>query len=423
MTTTELQPRAVTPVPAGRGRWRLTLHSRQFVNNVRWDQTLIAELVRARGRRLDQTWNAPAQLTFTLDGDAPTAGLVRELQTDVMAWRWDENTGQDVAMFRGIVTHAEDQLNENTNVVTFTCQDYGAMLQRRIATVAYAYNDDQDVVVNQIMTWGQTNSGGGTNFAPGWFLPINSYRTNPDGTPRAGLTGQTRIRNYAPQTVAFQALDDLAHVQGGFDWDVVPAARLPGTYYVDALRVFYPRQGVTRNDVALVYGSTVSGLTRTVNSADYANYVRVIGNNGSADPAAPQVYGEAWNTDANNVTVNPVGLWQTGLNAADVTLNQTLQDQAAGLLALDGTLVASWNVTMRPDAYQFGYPNMGDVVPLIVVAGRLNVNTQVRVVAISYAPTDDGDEQVSLTVGRPAVQSIAGQIDQNAQDVADLARK
>ena len=44
---------------------------------------------------------------------------------------------------------------------------------------------------------------------------------------------------------------------------------------------------------------------------------------------------------------------------------------------------------------------MGDVVPLIVQSGRLNVNTNVRVVGITYAIGDDGQEDVTLTVGRP----------------------
>jgi hypothetical protein len=45
---------------------------------------------------------------------------------------------------------------------------------------------------------------------------------------------------------------------------------------------------------------------------------------------------------------------------------------------------------------------MGDVVPLVVQSGRLNVSTTVRVLGITYDIGDDGQEDVALTVGRPA---------------------
>ena len=44
---------------------------------------------------------------------------------------------------------------------------------------------------------------------------------------------------------------------------------------------------------------------------------------------------------------------------------------------------------------------MGDVVPLIIQSGRLNVNTTIRVVGITYDIGDDGQEDVTLTLGRP----------------------
>ena len=44
--------------------------------------------------------------------------------------------------------------------------------------------------------------------------------------------------------------------------------------------------------------------------------------------------------------------------------------------------------------------SMGDVVPLVVNSGRLNVNATIRILGITYAIGDDGQEDVSLTVGR-----------------------
>ena len=407
-------------LPPGRGRWRLTLHNRPFTPTS-WQNTIIAQLDTARSRSLTQQWNQPAQLAFTLDGHSPEAKLVQELTTEVIAWRWAEPPyAQDQMVFRGVVDHSEDELSENTMTTNYVCHDYAALWQRRYNTAAYTVTQrDQDLLVADFAYMASTvSTSSGTALTPGSFLPLTVMQVNPNNTIRAAQSGQLRDRTYPPQTQVFEMLADLANVISGFDWAVQPYR----ANNMDALAVFYPQQGVARTDMVLQYGSTVSSLTRTVSSDDYANYVRVLGNNGSSVPTAAQFYSERWNTDANNVTVNPVGLWMNADNAADVVVQSTLNDQAAGDLALYGTLVPSYTAAMRPGAYSWANPNMGDTVPLIVNAGRLNVNTSVRVLGISYDVGDDGDEDVTLTVGRPAT-SLVQLLTQADRDVDALTRR
>ena len=384
-------------VPAGRGRWRFTLHSRQFASGTTYQQNIITELTAARGRRLELAWNTPARATFTIDGHHSQAAQVAELATDVMCWRWDDATNADKCMFKGIVTQSEDQLDTDSHSVTFTCQDYAAMLSRRLLTATYAVTGlDQDFIVADLVTRATTtSSSSGTSLSPGAYLPLGPVQyMNPDGSGRA-VSGRTRDRTYFPQTNIGEAFDALSKVINGFDYDI--------NYLTDRLRIWYPYQGVTRTDVELQYGNQVAGLTRSVNSADYSNYWRAVGNNGSSDPNAAQLYSEAWNNDANNVTVVSYGLWMGDDNStADVTLLATLADKVNGDLALWGNIVAAYTLTMRPGAYRYGYPNMGDVVPLIVNAGRLHVNTTVRVLGIGFDISDDAAEDVTLTVGRPS---------------------
>jgi len=411
-------PLAATPVPAGRGRWRAMAYKRQFSSAL---PTQLSEMTRARGRRLERKWNTAAQFTFTLDGHDPEAAVITELATDVVLWRWDDTLGRDVVMFRGLIDHAEDQLSESSAVVTFTAHDYFALLSRRIYTSTGQVTGDQDSVVQWMILTATTNafSSSGTSFMPGAFLPLSMTRTNPDGTNRS-TPGPQRTRTYQAGAVIGAAIDDLAHVQDGFDYDVAPAGP---SYAYDSLRIFYPTQGVDRSaDMTLAYGANVSGVTRTVATGDYGNYVRVIGNKASTDPAAPQLYAEAWNTDANNVTVNPVGLWQTSENASDVSVQQTLTDKANGDLAYGGLLTPSYTLTLRPNTYSYGYPNMGDTVPLVITEGRLAVNTTVRVVGIDYSVGDDGQEDVALTVGRPPA-SLARILRGGARDIDALARR
>ena len=403
-----------TPVPVGRGRWRLHLQARQFGPAAR--SAPIAELTSARSRRLEEKYNAPAVLTFTVSGRSPEAAALAELRSDVVATRWDETSGRDVIVFRGIVAQTEDQISEQEHTVTVTVHSYLKMLERRILTGPWAFTQlDQDTIVAEMIGYASTvDTSAGASFGAGAYLPMVAENVNPDGSPRAALSGQLRDRAYLGNQKLDEALSNLAAVLNGFDYDLAPY----GAGTADAVRVFYPYQGTQRFDMALVYGSSVSALTRTVNSGDYANYWRVLGE-GTEEA---QLYAEATNTDALDVTVTGLGLWQSGDNASDVSIQSTLDEKARGDLAQSSILVPSYTVTMRPGAYVWGSPNMGDVVPLVVRSGRLDVATDVRVVGLTYDIGDDGDEKVDLTVGRP-VRTLTQLINAPVADVNALARR
>ena len=411
----------VTVHTLDRGRWRLTVHRRDFTGDASAATTGVAELVDARSRRLETVANGPATLTFTMDGRSPSCAYVEELTTDVLAWRWDETAGADVLMFRGVVAQSEDQVTEKAYTVNFTCHDYLAMVNRRYLTgpadVIYSQWDQDDIAANLLAyaTVSATAGAGAPSFFPGSSLPLAVALVNPDGTAR-GKSGVLRDRTYTGGSSIGQLITDLGAVIGGYDVDV--QANPDGA---DRLRIFYGSQGETRTDVVLAYGSTVSAFTRSTNSADYANYSRVIGDNGGTE-GAPQLYADAWNADANNVATAPVGLWMDASNASDVTDPTTLSEKAWGDLAAAGLLVPSYTLTMRPGAYVLGAPRMGDTVPLVLQTGRLNVSGTVRVLGIAYDIGDDDQEDVELVVGRPAL-TLTALFLETARDVNALARR
>lgn len=391
------------PVPAGRGRWRITLHKRTFAGGTYPSATGIGELTDARSRKLVQALNSPAVFSFTLDGHSPNALAIQELAQDVIAWRWDDQQNQDVMVFRGCIAQSQDSISEQTHTVAFTAHDYLAFMQRRFTTsptlLSFTQYDQDDIAGSIVRMAGQIATSGNTNLLPGSFLPLITQCCTPDGKVNRPPSGQLRDRTFPGQTNLGEALDQMAKVINGFDYDCLPYANISSGY--DYIRIFYPYQGLQRSSPQLVYGSTISTITRTLDSADYANYQRALGNNGSSDPAAAQLFGEAWNADANNVTVSPQGLWMSDENAADVVIKQTLMDKAAGDLARSGLMVPSYAVGLRPGAYSWGNPNMGDVIPLVIQSGRLNVNTTIRVMGLTYDIGDDGQEDVSLVLGRP----------------------
>jgi hypothetical protein len=408
----------------GHGGWRTTVHRRQYTSGPFPRDTLISELPDARSRKLTQAWNKPAVYSFTLDGHSPTAKAVTELSCDVIAWRWNDAQQRDIPMFRGPVVQSQDTLSEQTATVVFTAQDYLAMLARRFWTGTSTFGwagFDQDTIASGIISQaGNVADSTGVSFSPGSFLPLTVELLDPGGNNR-GLSGQIRTRTYQAQTPYLTSLDQLANVINGFDYDVLPGG---GGASLDSVRLFYPYQGVQRTDVQLMYGTTVAAMTRSLNSADYANYQRTIGNNGTATPNAAQLIGEAYNSDTNNVTVASQGLWMDGDNVSDVSVAQTLNDHANGNLNRSAVIVPSYSVQLRPGWYDpMVGPNMGDVVPLIVNEGRLALNTTVRVLGIDYAVSDDVlGEDVTLTLGRPDV-TIADIFSASAADVDALARR
>jgi hypothetical protein len=415
------------PVPPGRGRWRLTLHRRPFAA-VNWQSTLVGEFAQARSRKLVQTWDAPAVLTFDIDGQAPSAALFTELAHDVIAWRWDDTAGVDRPVFRGVISASQDQLDEQSHVVSVTATDYLLVLSRRIlwatwSTPGYpAGGEDQDALVADLLTLATTSaqSSSGTVFGAGAYLPLSVYAANPDGTAR-GASGNSVIRNYLGNQIVYDALDQLAKCIGGFDYDVLPLGGVGmGTAATaDQLRLFYPQQGVTRANPVLAYGSSVAKVQRQVASADYGNYWRELANNQSANAATAQVFGEAWNADAGGTVV---GLWSSPDNASDVVDVATAVARARGNLNRFGVLIPVYTLTLRPGFYYAGLFNMGDTLPLVIMHGRLQVNTTVRVLGIEYDIGDDGQEDVVLTVGRPdtTLVEVLGGI---AADVDALARR
>lgn len=445
----QLDDIAPYPVPSGRGRWRLTVHAREYLaggwsaDGEAWSNTQIAELAAARSRRLEREWCKPATITFTLDGRDPATTVVQELQVDVYAWRWDDWQGRDVCVGRFIIDHSEDQISEQSHTVIFSGHDYLAMLERRriVAVNTYdATNLYQDQLVeNLVYSYGinvlnTTQNPPTVSFLPGSYLPLAVAMANPNGTPRAAPGGPQRTRTYEPGAEVLGLIDDLAKVANGFDYDVLPAPEVPAGYAgatfgpihanKDVLRVFYPAQGITRSDVTLIYGGNVSALTRTVSSAAYANRVWAIGNaqGHGPPPGGPvyQMFSDAYDLPSAQGTNG--GLWSDVLNAPDVSRQPTLDEQAQGALALAGTLIPSYTVTLRPGSYRYGFPQMGDTVQLIVQSGRLNVDTTLRIMAISYDVGDDGDETVGLTVGRPR-RSLARAAKQQRQTLDALNRK
>ena len=75
-----------------------------------------------------------------------------------------------------------------------------------------------------------------------------------------------------------------------------------------------------------------------------------------------------------------------------------------------------------PGAYLMDTAQPGDMVPLVVQSGRLNLDTMIRILAMNFAMGDDGTETVEVEVGRPAA-SLFELLTQADRDVDAIARR
>jgi hypothetical protein len=391
------------PIPPGRGRWRLLVASRSF-SQTAWAPRVVADLPDATNRKLVQAWNTAAQLSFDIDGHSDACTLINELSTEIIALRWDDTSGVDVPMFRGVVDHSQDTLDGTSHTISFVAHDYLAMFGRRIVGQTITQQTGRDGLVDMLKSWGSDAAVtvGNVALTPGSNMPLARWNANPDQTQRAyDMTGPY-TRTWLAGTNILQAIGDLA-ASTVFDFDVAPA--VGGSNAGDVLRTFIPQQGVTRTDSVLNYGGTVATVQRQVDSGQYANYWYVQGNG---------TWGDTKNNAATGTTV---GTWTSQSNAADVTAQGTCAQQAAGQLNIYGVLIPSYTLTLTPGFWYWtrvsdfvynGFANMGDTLTLLINSGRLAVNTQVRVLGIEYdMDTSDGHEDVVLTVGRPRTELVS----------------
>lgn len=334
----------------------------------------------ALDKRMEFRLDRPSTVSFRLNGATVLANEVDELETDVIVYR----EGVKIARFALVSTR--DTIDESAHYVEYQGVDYRGRLESRLVLAPQTFTADDDVdIAFQAVVDAQAVTNGDMGITRGVF---------PVGVP---LTGEFP----AGITVA-AAIDLLANVDDGFDWEVDEELRL---------NIYRPR-GVVRDRI-LDYGGLVSDVSREFLFGDFANVVRA-----SGDDSIP------------SITVGTgsaaVGRWERQSGFSGVN-NSTL---LAGL-AIDALNRAeravSFRVTLRSSegSQRWGGPfdiGLGDQVRLVVKSNRLNVNEIQRVQEISVSVSDDGAEDVSFVLDGPR-RTFAERIGDVFERLSDLERQ
>lgn len=333
-------------------------------------------LTAATSRRYTARLTAASELSFSINARNPQAAAIDELRTDVHIL-WTDDSGQTRILDRCRVGATSDNIDTDSHRMEVSCLDYREVLSRRRlyegAPLTYT-GVDQGEIAWSLVDYTQGLPGGDLGISKGW------QGTSP--------TGVTRDRTYEVRDSIGERVQELSEVNDGFDWDIVPASPSALTF-----QVWYPQRGADRG-VVLEYGGLVAAVRREVNPSEYANAIQYTG---SSDPATTPV-----TVEAADLATRPEGRWDAVFGDDGLVTQATLEDRATWQLSQSEVITPVYTLTLRRGAWRGpDHLWLGDPVRLVIMSGRLRVNTVLRVHELQINIDDDGRETVEVTVGGP----------------------
>lgn len=335
------------------------------------------ELTAAKGRKVTFRLSGNSEASFTLDGRHGDATKIVELATDLHVLRADQPGVPADRLFRGRIGPTDDDVTANTHRMNVTALDYRALLQRRTL-----YSDSTlswSGLEQALIAWNLLQQ---TQIRPGGNLGI----TQGVGTS----TGVARDRTYEAGDSIGQRVQELSEVIDGFEWDISTPS--PTELKLD----IWPQRGTDRG-VILEFGGLAASIRRTVDPGEYANALRLTGQQPEGGGTEPTPAERA----AADIATRPEGRWDRA-SGTNIVLQDSLNDRADWQLADSQVVRPAYVVKLKAGAWRG--PNhiwLGDPVRLVVRSGRLMVDTSLRVQEVAVDIADDGNESVTLSIGRP----------------------
>lgn len=185
-----------------------------------------------------------------------------------------------------------------------------------------------------------------------------------------------------------EALDEFPTLDKGMEWDIefTPTTR--------TFVAYYPRKGARRGNSVLELGRNLVDYTVDIDGEQTANSVSVVaaGEGSDREEAA-----------AKDATTMGTLVLEKVYNATPGSAPQSLQAQAdRGLKRYKSPVTIPQIVTHEGAGDLIGAVNVGDVVPVKIVHGFVNLNTDYRVIAMDLDPQK---EQITYTIN-PAATSF-----------------
>lgn len=335
----------------------------------------------ALDRRLEFRLEQPSMASFTINAEHPSARFVQDLAVDVLVFR------DGRPLLRAVITATQDLVSEDSHYIQVTAMDYRGRLEFRRVMSVQTFTEELDVDI----AWGA--------------IDVAQAETNGNlGIRRGKFDEGVELSGAFPAGISVtQAIDLTASADEGFDWEIDADLRF---------NIYRPR-GQQRSRV-LDYGGLVSEVQREFAATDFANSVRVSGD----DTVTSVVAGEG-------DTV--VGRWDRQVGFPQVNSQTLLAGLAFDELARSTNDALTTRVHMRnaEGVQSWGGVTdigLGDVVRLVVKSNRLDINELTRVREIDVTVSNDGKEDVILVLDGPK-QTFQERINDILQRLTELERQ
>lgn len=363
-----------------------------MIDHADWEFILVSrtgehltDLPNAYDRALTVNLDEPSEASFSMSGYDPDIAYIAELAVDLCVFR------NARCLYRGRVAPTDDQISADDHTGKIASYDYRWVLEHN-----ELYQADMNVVSPDGIPERQYL--GIDQSALAWDV-VNLIRVRPNSNlaqVTRGLgqtTGRIRDRHYLAGAKVGELVANLGRVIDGFNWSIEPDD-------TGALKfnVYHPQRGrdigvnLDLTGGVVEYGGAVLSASRRVDTADYANHIRVTGHD-DADVLAIE-------RQAADIATAPEGRWDASVNDSDLIREATIIERALSELAQRSTLIPSWSVDLDPE--HWSGPDdlwLGDTANLEVLSGRLDADIPVRVQSFAFEIGDDGDETLKPAFG------------------------
>ena len=328
------------------------------------------ELANAKSISLNWHVDDSGFLQFNIDGNDPAVQYIQELVTDI----WMYKNGILIDRFR--VGSATDTLDgeADTYDLQINAFNYREWLKRQLLQPSHVWswrNKTQTQIINDLYN---IVIAGQSGIHPTFTIDTSKM---PTSTVNFDTTPGTSV-------------NEVIGVMSGFGWQVFPNSTMGLT--LRAVASFY--YNLNPNFV-LQYGSTVSKVQRSYDTASYGNSSVFTGDT-SLTPIQ---------SDATGIATMPQG--RLGTTGSDSNIKDTahLSKAAADDATRSQSVVPTWQCTIALGAWTSPSDAwIGDICKFICQKGtRININDQYRITDLSIAVNEDSTvaDGVDITVAKP----------------------
>ena len=278
----------------------------------------------------------------------------------------------DKLIWAGVIWEITEDAQDDEGAVNVQCTEiFHILSEKRYTSNSYTNTDAGQIA------WGLINT---TQGLTGGNLGITQ------GTIQAT---QNRDRTSLDEKIG-EKIIQLTEVINGFDFEITPSIK------VNTLGVFnvYSKRGSVINTFRLEYGeglrNNIQSWSRKRTLSDMYNSVIVEGE-GYGDIALKS-------TQTDNSMITAVGLLEGRVQEKSVNQQTTLDTKAQEFIRVRKTEQFIYDITLNNAYNDFGKYDLGDIVPVKIKYGYLDINTTMRIYGIDVRVSDAGEEVIKLTV-------------------------